>query len=340
MDGNGKIDDYEFICGLALFTKTSVYQRIEAIFEVFDTDKSQVIEKKEFEELVETIVKSNNKSASAASVKEKVQKLKASYFSTDETVSLNTFTQMVKEDDDMRKALLDKGVFGLAEIAVDQYDDDINNELNKYNFEKEEAEAGDQMLPGAVLAPVGEEGIFALEEVGGGDQFMAVKPWVGTVKNTVPDGWKQKPTDGDVPDATLSMSYIHGYRCHDTRNNIFFNPEGLLVYHTALVGIQLDTKANSQKFVTDNIDDIMSMACFENLCATGDIGPKPALVIWDNVKMATLQVYSGDLQKGIAMLAFSWDGKLLAASCMDSDNTIAVFDVQKLLAGERKSRLG
>lgn len=337
MDGNGKIDDYEFICGLALFTKTSVYQRIEAIFEVFDTDKSQVIEKKEFEELVETIVKSNNKSASAASVKEKVQKLKASYFSSDETVSLNTFTQMVKEDDDMRKALLDKGVFGLAEIAVDKYDDDINNELNKYNFENEEVEAGDQMLPGAVL---GEEGIFALEEVGGGDQFMAVKPWVGTVKNTVPDGWKPKPSDGDVPDATLSMSYIHGYRCHDTRNNIFYNPEGLLVYHTALVGIQLDTKANTQRFVTDNIDDIMSMACFENLCATGDIGPKPALVIWDNVKMATLQVYSGDLQKGIAMLAFSWDGKLLVASCMDSDNTIAVFDVQKLLAGERKSRLG
>jgi Ca2+-binding EF-hand superfamily protein len=32
MDGDGLIDDYEFICGLALFTKTNVKQRMEAIF--------------------------------------------------------------------------------------------------------------------------------------------------------------------------------------------------------------------------------------------------------------------------------------------------------------------
>ena len=339
MDGNGKLDDYEFICGLALFTKTTVDHKIEAVFEVFDVDKSLTIDKKEFAVLVETIMKLNNKSVTEAEMKAKMESLKQQYFRLEDYVTMNSFSKMVKEDDDLRKAMLDKGIFGPKELDLNQYDEDLENELGKYKFEEEGLEEGDQAVPGGLMQSLDGEGGFEMEEVGGGDQFMAIKPWEGTVRNTVPDGWKPKASDGDIPDASLSLQYVHGYRCHDTRNNIFYTPEGKLVYHTALVGIQLDTKTNKQMFVTDNIDDIMSMACYGNLCATGDIGPKPALVIWDNVTMKSLQVYSGDLTKGIAMLAFSFDGKLLACTCMDPDKMVYVFDVEKLIAGKRKGRL-
>ena len=48
MDGNGWIDEYEFICGLALFAKTTLDDRLEAVYALYDTDRSRALEKDEF----------------------------------------------------------------------------------------------------------------------------------------------------------------------------------------------------------------------------------------------------------------------------------------------------
>ena len=55
-----------------------------------------------------------------------------------------------------------------------------------------------------------QDGMFKIEEAGDGDQFMAVKPWLGVVKNSVPTNYKPNPRDGDAPDANLELEYIHG----------------------------------------------------------------------------------------------------------------------------------
>ena len=86
---------------------------------------------------------------------------------------------------------------------------------------------------------------FAEEDLGQGDQFMAVKPWLGVIKNSVPSSYKPSKTDFQGPDATLELEYVFGYRCHDTRNNLRFSGDGNLVYHTAGVGVILDTKTNT-----------------------------------------------------------------------------------------------
>ena len=151
--------------------------------------------------------------------------------------------------------------------------------------------------------------MFDKEEQEVGDQFMAIKPFEGTVRNSVPTNYKPSKSDGDTPNASLKLNYVHGFRCHDTRNNIFYNPQGKLVYHTAQLGIQLDVDTNKQTFVNENVNDIISMDSWNNLCATGDITDKPALVIWDNITMQPLATLIGVLRKGIAMLAFSKDGK-------------------------------
>ena len=51
---------------------------------------------------------------------------------------------------------------------------------------------------------------------------MAVKPWQGVVDHSVPSRYRPSPKDGEAPDADLELEYIHGYRCHDTRNNLGF----------------------------------------------------------------------------------------------------------------------
>jgi WD40 repeat protein len=60
-------------------------------------------------------------------------------------------------------------------------------------------------------------------------------------------------------------------------------------------------------------------------CATGEIGPKPLILVWNNETMECIARIQGTLKKGIKNLAFSRDGKLLAASAFDDDHCIAVY---------------
>lgn len=87
--------------------------------------------------------------------------------------------------------------------------------------------------------------LFVEEKVGEGDQFMAVKPWLGVVKNSVPSKYKPNPRDSEAPDASLQLEYIHGYRCHDARNNLRYTATGEVVYHAAAAGIVLNQKTNT-----------------------------------------------------------------------------------------------
>jgi Ca2+-binding EF-hand superfamily protein len=48
MDGDEWLDDYEFICALAMFSKTSIDERLEAVYTIYDNSpKNSVLEKKE-----------------------------------------------------------------------------------------------------------------------------------------------------------------------------------------------------------------------------------------------------------------------------------------------------
>lgn len=55
-------------------------------------------------------------------------------------------------------------------------------------------------------------GFFQVEKVEGGDEFLAVKPWLGAIKE--PAGWKKAPLNQNKPPtAELTLEYVHGYRC-------------------------------------------------------------------------------------------------------------------------------
>jgi len=336
MDGDGLIDDYEFICGLALFTKTNVKQRMEAIFEIFDVNRSQTIDKEEFTDLVAGLMRLNSSTdLEPTALEKKKSDLKTSYFLESDYVTKDQFASMATADEDLRKSLINIGIISNQELGTGDHDADLDEELKKF-VENEKIVGKIDNITNAV-EPLDDTG-FAVENVGEGDQFMAVKPYLGVVRNSVPSNFKRDPKDSEAPNASLELHYVHGYRCHDTRNNIFYNPDGNLVYHTGLMGIQLNTRENTQRFVDDNTNDIMCMDTWNELSATGDIGNKPTLVLWNNTTMETYCVYAGEMRKGIAMVAFSADGQKLACGCMDSDNTIFILNVNELKVGNRASR--
>lgn len=220
----------------------------------------------------------------------------------------------------------------------DEMDPDLYNELNKDKYANERTEHDNLIKQGVEFKMTQKEsednngeGAFVVEDELQGDEFGALKPWVTNLVHTVPSNYKPSSMDGAQPEANMELEFIHGYRCHDTRNNIRYTIEGNIAYHTAAVGIVYNKEAHSQKFYLDHIDDITAFAIHPNkrYVATGEIGPYPLISVWDTTTMTPLAKFNGPLQKGINHLAFSNDGRYLVATAADDDHGVAIFDWEK-----------
>ncbi len=121
---------------------------------------------------------------------------------------------------------------------------------------------------------------------------------------------------------------MYGYRCHDVRNNLRYLQDEQIVFHTAALGIKMDVKRNTQEFFWGHKDDIMSIAVHPGgvIVATGEIGPKPLISVWNTDTMEVITTFNSPLKKGIAHLAFSPSGQFLAASSMDTEHNVAIYD--------------
>jgi microtubule-associated protein-like 6 len=73
---------------------------------------------------------------------------------------------------------------------------------------------------------------------------MAVRPYLGAIME--PDS--HPPVNPSAPDVSYTLEYVYGYRCEDSRQNVFFNSSGQAVYMTAALGVILDQSSNTQKF--------------------------------------------------------------------------------------------
>merc|ERR1711893_430847 len=73
-----------------------------------------------------------------------------------------------------------------------------------------------------------EDDFFEVEEAEG-EQFMAVRPWIGQIEE--PDNHNER--NDDVPDVTYALEYVYGYRAADSRQNVYWNSAGQAVYMTA-----------------------------------------------------------------------------------------------------------
>jgi hypothetical protein len=65
---------------------------------------------------------------------------------------------------------------------------------------------------------------------------------------TVTNMFLDNPVDPTPPDVSYNLEYVYGYRCEDSRQNVFFNSAGQAVYMTAALGVILDQNSNTQTF--------------------------------------------------------------------------------------------
>jgi len=266
--------------------------------------------------------------------------MKSADVNNDKKISLAEFKAYTSKNKEILSMLSYYGVitkddlredFGGAEDdkEMPDCDSDLEKEVNADKWDRDEKTAN--IKSGVEFADQKTEGGFAQEEIKEATEFMAVKPWLGVVKNSVPSNYKPQKGENDAPEASLELEYVHGYRCEDARNNLRYTRTGKAVYHTAAVGVVLDTLENKQKFFFEHTDDIMCLATSPNgsYVATGEVGPNPLICIWDSNSMECLARITGTLKKGITQICFSNDGKFVAATAADDYHCIAIYEWEK-----------
>jgi hypothetical protein len=85
---------------------------------------------------------------------------------------------------------------------------------------------------------------FERVEPGEGDEFAAVKPWLGAIKEPA----NHPKNNKKAPDETLEIDWVYGYRSEEARMNCQFNELGQAVYPTAAIGVVFDYRTMKQQY--------------------------------------------------------------------------------------------
>lgn len=85
--------------------------------------------------------------------------------------------------------------------------------------------------------------LFEIVPPGEGDEFTAVKPWLGAIKEPADH---PKPNKS-APKADFKVDWVYGYRSEEVRQNCQFNAQGQAVYMTAAIGVVYDFNEMTQK---------------------------------------------------------------------------------------------
>lgn len=186
-----------------------------------------------------------------------------------------------------------------------------------------------------------DEDLFVEENVGAGDKFGAVLPFLGALK----EPGNHPPANPVEPDENYKLEYVYGYRTYDCRQNLFFTKNGQIVYNVAALGVVLDIKSNTQKFFgggqvlkgaqeKHHDDDIicLSISPDRQFVATGQVGAKPSLYVWstDTCKVKAANSFAklnAKNTRGISSCGWSSDSKYVAFVDRSEARNAYVLDV-------------
>ena len=177
-------------------------------------------------------------------------------------------------------------------------------------------------------------GLFEEEEEEAGDQFMAVKPFLGEVKNSQPSDFFYEKGMENAPEENLKLYYANGYRCFDAKNTAkFSNDPNTIVFVTAALGVTLDIRANKQDFFNKHEEDIISFDLHpsKKIAASGQMAAKGKskmidIFVWDVETKEVLANLKGFHIRAIKLVRFSPSGKYLLTFGLDDDHSLAVYD--------------
>ena len=162
----------------------------------------------------------------------------------------------------------------------------------------------------------------------GGDEFSSTQPWLGAIRE--PSWWDGDSTrNATAPNSNLELSFVYGYQGQRIRNGVLYGPKpNEIIYPAAALGVVFNSNTHKQLYNNSHSDDIVSIAVNQKRgwVATGEIGRKPQIILWDSNSGSKLKGYIGIHARGIAHLAFSPSGHRLGSIGMDDNHTLVVYN--------------
>ncbi|KAK3267854.1 hypothetical protein CYMTET_23613 [Cymbomonas tetramitiformis] len=170
----------------------------------------------------------------------------------------------------------------LERAAEEGYDSSLEAEANE-SYTRTERPA-----QGAVIR-AGAGGRLSRAPSGGGSVYPCAESIFP------PSGYETSALAGEIPENYLTLEFVHGYRGHDARHNLFYNAQGQMVFHAAAVGVVMDPSTRSQRFFQHHSDDIICLAIHPNhdIVATGQVGVDPVIHVWRTSDCALLASIRG-----------------------------------------------
>ena len=167
------------------------------------------------------------------------------------------------------------------------------------------------------------------------------KPFKGALKEPT----HRRPHSSAKPEEEYALEYVYGYRSADARQNVRYTREGRVAYMAAAVGVVLDPASNTQQFFGGqavaagqhsgrqcHTDDILCLAISRDrsLVATGQVGSRPALIVWSCCTPTMAALLRHELPKGargVATVALNADASRVACSDESDGHVVRVVDV-------------
>jgi len=170
-----------------------------------------------------------------------------------------------------------------------------------------------------------------------GERAGANKPFIGAIVEPT----KHPQHNSKVPNEDYELEYVYGYRAYDCRQNLHFTASNKITYCAASIGITLDPQSNTQTFFAsgystkdstkryhDNDVVCLSINPDRKLVATGQVGLRPILNIWeaDTGKFRCKYEMTQRDTRGIMCCAWSIDGKYIAFADRSEKYTVYVIE--------------
>ena len=175
-------------------------------------------------------------------------------------------------------------------------------------------------------------------------EFLAVKPWLGAIK--MPDKYEGVDINKSKPEGTYALEYVYGYRCQDSRQNVYYNADGNIVYMTASLGVILDKASNTQTFfgggeveneskqtANDDAHHTNDIMCLNinttggrNLACSGQVGKSAPCFIWDTATGEKIRrVKLPKNCREVSACAIHPDGEYFATVDKSNDHYVRVY---------------
>lgn len=339
-DENNLVDSLEFLSAFAMLSGMTPEEKIGFVFAMYDFDESSML-------TLDEMILAFRSTLSGLS---KLSQVDPPTEAEVEAIVVQGY-EMAKKLETQKKATvhdennvafigIEKEIF--VKFCLDtpeivswiEYFDDIEEYENDLNGEQINVSAiGDEyqrtVEQFAYMNPTaGAPHRMEWERKGLAKDFLPKKNWENTLPFLVNN--RLVETSRELPNQILALDWIYGFNSHSSRQSLFYTSKGALVYPAAAVVVVFDISQNQQTHYVEHNDLVTCLKLVtsdtgQSIVASGEVGTKPAVFVWDAETKQTLAVLRGFHRTAIIQVDFSPDQLKLVTVGLDPYHSVAVY---------------